>query len=219
MLKDGFDIVEGVLRKDHVKKIIDDLSALNFEGRTGGIRNIDKKSREVHTLVYSDTLLELAHRYLKARPKLVRAIYFNKTPENNWLVAWHQDKTVAVSNRFNKLGWGPWSLKDGIHHVQPPAEVLNQTITIRVHLDASTRQNGCLRVIPNSHRNGLFDQSSLRTLVSSSESVECDVDVGGVLIMKPHIVHSSSKAVVPSNRRVLHMEYSTYQLSSGIDWA
>ncbi len=219
MLEDGFEIVEGILSKEYVQTIIDDLSRLDFGGQTGGIRNVEKKSRVVLTLVNDQTVVALAFHYLQSSPQLVRAIYFNKTPENNWLVTWHQDKTVAVSHRFDKTGWGPWSKKDGVHHVQPPIDVLNQTITLRIHLDASTRKNGCLRVIPKSHCDGLLSQASLSQLVSSTECMDCVVDVGGVLVMKPHIVHASSKALVPSNRRVLHLEYSCFQLPAGVHWA
>ncbi len=77
----------------------------------------------------------------------VRAILFDKTPEANWKVAWHQDLTIPTRERVDSPGYGPWSQKAGIHHVQPPVRILEQMLTVRVHLDPCGRENGPLRVL------------------------------------------------------------------------
>src|SRR5205807_4301579 len=82
----------------------------------------------------------------------VRAIYFDKSPEANWLVSWHQDLTLALRARAEVPGFGPWSTKDGIPHVQPPVELLQQMLSVRLHLDDADESNGALRVLPGSHR-------------------------------------------------------------------
>lgn len=72
---------------------------------------------------------------------------FDKASDANWNLAWHQDVTIAVQRQMDVPGFGPWSVKDGIVHVQPPEEVLNAMVAIRVHLDPCGADNGPLRVI------------------------------------------------------------------------
>ena len=140
-----------------------------------------------------------ASEYLSGNPNIVRVILFDKTPENNWLVAWHQDKTIALSGKADIEGWGPWSMKDGTHHVQPPLEVLNNMVTFRIHLDDATPDNGCLRVIRGSHKLGILSVAEISDHVAASEPVECEVKAGTAFVMRPHLLHASSKAINPSN--------------------
>ncbi|MGM8225461.1 phytanoyl-CoA dioxygenase family protein [Cellvibrio sp. ARAG 10.3] len=156
LLQSGFELLQNFIDSDTAAAIIEEVNQPLLNAQGGGIRNADKKFNVIATLASSDYLLAQASRYLSGCPHLVRAILFDKSFNNNWLVTWHQDKTVAVSSTFEKEGWGPWSFKDGVHHVQPPLEVLESMITFRIHLDGSTRKNGCLKVVPNSHRLGLL---------------------------------------------------------------
>ncbi|WP_141215531.1 hypothetical protein [Hahella sp. CCB-MM4] len=50
-------------------------------------------------------------------------------------------------------------------------------------------------------------------------SVSCEAIEGSILVMRPHLLHASSKAIAPTNRRILHVEYSDYRLPEGIHWA
>ena len=219
MLESGFEIVEDFISETDSTDLLHDFEKREFRAGVGGIRNIDKKSSVVEKYCKSEILLGKLSNYLTGKPSLVRAILFNKTPEQNWLVTWHQDKTVAVSERFEGKGWGPWSLKENTHHVQPPLEVLNNMVTLRIHLDPSTVENGCLKLIPKSHTLGILKQESIADYVSSHEAVTCIAPRRAALIMRPHLLHSSSKAAYPNQRRVLHLEYSCYELPDNVNWA
>ena len=89
----------------------------------------------------------------------VRGILFNKTEQSNWKVAWHQDLTIAVRERREFDGFGPWTMKAGVVHVQPPPEIMNRLLAIRLHLDDSGPDNGPLRVIPASHGEGRLSRA------------------------------------------------------------
>ena len=52
-------------------------------------------------------LTDLVRPYLPGVPVPVRGIYFDKRPGTNWLVAWHQDLTLALKERSEVPGWGP----------------------------------------------------------------------------------------------------------------
>lgn len=218
-LEDGYELICEFLSQDQLNTINNEIQSVRFPAKAGGIRNAEKKFSSIRELAGSAQLTALASKYLSGSASLVRAILFNKTNENNWLVTWHQDRTVAVSEKFKKPDWGPWSLKDQMHHVQPPVAVLNQMVTFRIHLDDSSLINGCLKVFPKSQQLGILDPGSIRAYVQDHEAVVCEAPAGSVLVMRPHILHSSGKAATPSQRRVLHLEYSSFQLPSGITWA
>lgn len=215
----GYQIVKNLLMPEAIQALLSELAKLKLEPLRGGIRRIDHIVPQVADLARSPHLMAVARAHVSGQPELVRAIYFDKTPENNWFVTWHQDRTVAVSQRFEADGWGPWSMKSDVWHVQPPIEVLQGMITIRVHLDAATRGNGCLKVIPGTHCIGLLASGTLQEKIQKEHAVYCEVPVGGALIMRPHILHASEKSMELSPRRVLHFEYSSYKLPQGVTWA
>ena len=215
----GFEVIHDFLQHDVVSKILYDLNSVELGHCQGGLRNIESQFASVEALVNSDYLKNQAASYLIGIPNFVRAIYFNKSANNNWLVPWHQDKTIAVSERLDIKGWRSWSIKNGKPHVQPPSSVLNDMVTFRINLDDVTKDNGCLKVIPGSHKRGILSQNAITDMVAVSEITHCFAPKASALVMKPLIIHSSNKAKIPDNRRVLHIEYSSFQLPGGLKWA
>lgn len=216
---DGFTVRERFLSGRDVELLCTALDTLSLAPQRGGIRRIEQRLPEVRALAQGLPLRRIAQSYLAAPPQLVRAIYFDKSSANNWLVTWHQDRTVAVSDRFERAGWGPWSLKAGAWHVQPPVEVLERMVTIRIHLDAATRANGCLKLVRGSHRLGVLDADRVRDQLDPARVVYCEAGVGSMIVMRPLMLHASEKSVTPVRRRVLHFEFSDYALPEGIGWA
>jgi hypothetical protein len=94
----------------------------------------------VAQFVSSPRVLALVQPLLAGEPRPVRAIYFDKSPSNNWLVSWHQDLAVALRTRADVPGFGPWSVKDGVPHAQAPAERPEQMVTVRLHVDDLRRE-------------------------------------------------------------------------------
>jgi ectoine hydroxylase-related dioxygenase (phytanoyl-CoA dioxygenase family) len=151
-------------------------------------------------------------------PLPVRAIYFDKSPAANWSVPWHQDLTVAVRARVDLPGFGPWSTKDGIPHVQPPIDLLERMLTLRIHLDDADRSNGALRVLPGSHRLGRLTADAIEALRIEYPEVLCTAAAGDALLMRPLLLHASRRSTSVRNRRVLHIEYAGFALPSGLRW-
>ncbi len=215
----GFEVIDSLITANEVQLLLAVLGELKLEPLRGGIRRVEQRVSQVAALAQSTPLLSVAAQHLCGKPQLVRAIYFDKSPENNWFVTWHQDRTVAVSRRFEQVGWGPWSLKAEVWHVQPPMEVLNNMVTIRVHLDPATIDNGCLKIMPHSHRLGLLASDNVHAQINKDQAVYCETAAGGAVVMRPHVLHSSEKSVATTSRRVLHFEYSSYTLPEGVTWA
>jgi len=153
-------------------------------------------------------LLRIARRWLGDGAIPFRATLFDKSARANWLVVWHQDTALPLESRNDSAEWGPWSLKAGILYARAPAWALSRVLALRISLDASTGDNGPLRVIPGSHQDGVLSDDEILDLARTQETVEALVPRGGVLAMSPLIVHSSSKARGDGPRRVLHVEYA-----------
>jgi ectoine hydroxylase-related dioxygenase (phytanoyl-CoA dioxygenase family) len=153
-------------------------------------------------------LIRIARRWLGDGAIPFRATLFEKSARANWLVVWHQDTALPLESRNDSAEWGPWSLKAGILYAHAPAWALSRVLALRISLDASTGDNGPLRVIPGSHQAGVLSDDEILDLARTQETVEALVPRGGVLAMSPLIVHSSSKARGDGPRRVLHVEYA-----------
>jgi len=215
----GFEILKNYIPSDIMDDIKQEVEAYTAPYPKYGIRSADKKFDSIAKLMNSPMLVEKASEILGARPQVVRVIFFDKTKENNWLVPWHQDRTIALSKKADVKGWGRWSVKDGVHHVQPSIDVLDKMVTFRIHLDDSDKKNGCLKVIPNTHQKGLLSQEQIQEITSKEDFVYCEVNAGDVVLMRPHILHASSKCEIPKHRRIVHIEYSSYVLPKGLEWA
>jgi ectoine hydroxylase-related dioxygenase (phytanoyl-CoA dioxygenase family) len=171
----------------------------------------------VAALAADPRLLDIATQMLRVPATPFRATLFEKSGKANWLVAWHQDTALPLMSRFEAPGWGPWSEKPGILYSHAPASALSRVLAIRIHLDASTSDNGPLRVIPGSHAAGVLTDAQVLDHARANTPAECLVPRGGALAMSPMIIQSSSKARTESPRRVLHIEYAdSLDLAAGV---
>jgi ectoine hydroxylase-related dioxygenase (phytanoyl-CoA dioxygenase family) len=172
----------------------------------------------VIALARSAQILDLVRPHLPAEPVPVRAIFFDKSPDANWLVPWHQDLTLAVQARAQVPGFGPWSAKDGIPHVQPPTKYLEQMLTFRLHFDPADESNGALRVLPRSHRLGRLSSQRIQELRDGQPDFLCSVNAGDALLMRPLLLHASGRSTSTGHRRVLHIEYAAFTLPPELNW-
>ena len=140
-----------------------------------------------------------------AQLQSIRSILFDKTPSENWPVGWHQDLTICTKSEAACEGYGPWSVKDGIPHVQPPVELLKSMVTARIHLDPTDSTNGALMVVPGSHLDGRIPPSSIAGRTPGNAHI-CECDPGDILLMSPLILHSSRRSTAPNRRRIIHFE-------------
>ena len=181
-----------------------------------GLRNL-LSNQVVRAIAGSDEVRRPVASVLGAECFAVRGIFFNKNPQANWKVTWHQDCVIAVREKLDIEGWGPWSRKADVNHVRPVAEILQQMLAIRIHLDDCGEDNGPLRVIPGSHRDGICSDAAIQTR-SKEGAVGCAALRGDVLLMRPLILHSSATAAKASNRRVVHLEFAAAELPHGAEW-
>jgi hypothetical protein len=160
----------------------------------------------------------IAFEHLGSLARPVRALLFDKNPKNNWALGWHQDRTIAVKEKKVVAGFGPWTKKSGIHHLEPPTDIMSRMITLRVHLDDCDRDNAALLVAPGSHLEGRFPVEAVTETVERLGTFICEARAGDVWIYSSLILHASNAAKAPTHRRVLHIDYAANELSGGLEW-
>lgn len=146
--------------------------------------------------------------------RVVRGILFDKTPAANWAVPPHQDLNVALAERHETAGYGPWSVKAGVPHTIPSEDLLRGMLTVRLHLDPCGPDDGPLRIVPGTHR-GRIPEADL----PDGPWAECHAASGDALLMRPLVVHASPRAARPTRRRVIHLEYAATDPPPPLRWA
>jgi ectoine hydroxylase-related dioxygenase (phytanoyl-CoA dioxygenase family) len=220
---DGFRLVPDVIDAATVgalRRAVESLGQREEVRRRGGpygVRNLLDIMPEAADLARSPELRALVTPVLGNACFAVRGTLFDKNPDANWGLFWHQDSIITVRERRDVPGFGKWAQKAGVWHVEPPFPVFERMLTLRVHLDDCGPDNGPLRVIPGSHRHGWLE-NQLDDWKARKSEVTCTLAAGGVLVMRPLILHASSAALVPSHRRVLHIEYAVDDLPGGLEW-
>jgi hypothetical protein len=227
--RDGFVILDRVATPDRVAELIEATRVyatgssdglLDRRGEVYGGRDLLWRIDEVRRLSGSRALLDIAEAVLGPGAFAVRGLFFDKTPTANWNLPWHQDLTIAVRERRETPGFGPWTRKGGIAHVHAPAELLARMLTLRLHLDDCGSESGPMRVMPGSHVAGKLDPGAIATWSARAgeQGVDCLVPAGGAVIMRPLLLHASASGTGPGRRRVIHLEYAADALPDGLHW-
>lgn len=212
----GFEVTPQVLRLHEVLQLARGLEGVGSRSRAGARHLMTHPA--VATLAHDSRLLALAQRAIGRNAKPYRATLFDKSPRSNWLVSWHQDTALPLRFRREVPGWGPWSVKSGVLYAHAPTRALEAIVALRVHLDDSFGDTGPLRVLPGTHRRGVLSDEAVQELVARIPAHHCVVGAGGIIVMRPLLVHASSKSASQVPRRVLHIEYaSSFDLGSGLE--
>lgn len=146
----------------------------------------------------------------------VQCTLFRKSIGHNWLVAMHQDLSIPVRDHVAAGGLRGWSKKEGAWFVQAPQDVLEAMVAVRLHLDDCGPADGPLRVIAGSHRQGIIPRAL--PLGDYGAMRECIAVTGDAWVMRPLLLHASSRASGSSARRVLHLLFGPPELPLGLRW-
>lgn len=216
ILRHGCAIFSGILSADQITQLIPlaDEAVRSSSSRAGARIGVDAElvQQVLNHEPYATAIQSLGD----YRP--VRVIVFDKSADQNWAVAWHRDVAIAVQARHEVERFGPWSIKDGVHHVQPPPSVLRDMVTARLHLDPAPATNGALQVILGSHLDIGEDWSSVDEGRKDRDPVTLEAGAGDVVLMNPLTLHASPKSTDPAHRRVVHIEFARSPLPAPLAW-
>ena len=205
--ENGFAVLPDVIHAASLDHLMHQLLRLAPQRSRAGVRHA-LGLPPVAELARSSQMIELAREVLGSAAFPFRATLFDKSPAANWLVVWHQDTALPLRERMDVSGWGPWSVKEGVDYAHAPAAALSEVLALRVSVDDSNAENGPLRVLPRTHTMGVLSDDRIHDLAAHITPVECLARCGGVVAMKPLVVHASSKSQSERPRRVLHIEYA-----------
>jgi ectoine hydroxylase-related dioxygenase (phytanoyl-CoA dioxygenase family) len=203
----GFAIRAELFSHEYLDRLLQEITELAPRRSRAGVRHA-LVLPPIAAVARQPELIELARGVLGRHAFPFRATLFDKLPAANWLVVWHQDTALPLRERVDLQGWGPWSVKEDVDYAHAPAAALSQVLALRVSFDDSTGENGPLRVLPRTHTLGVLGDDSIHELATRIAPLECVVPKGGLVAIRPLIVHASSKSQTEKPRRVLHIEYA-----------
>ncbi len=213
--RDGAQRIRGALDKATLRDLADLLAEQPADQagvRLHGVAGLGDYLR------FDGVIGSLAAPAMQGQPRAVRAILFDKTATTNWSLGWHQDRVVAVRQRIEVAGFGPWSRKHGALHVAPAFEVLAGMRTLRVHLDPVPETNAPLLIAPGSHALGRISEPDVPRVVAERGVAACLAEAGDVWIYATPILHASRRATAPARRRVLQVDFAVGELAGGLRW-
>lgn len=185
--------------------------------RVFAIRRLLHTVPELKPLLSETGIAELARNYFASDVKVIRSIYFNKPEGANWVVPWHQDLTVNVIAQHHTPGFSGWAEKEGQITAKAPVSLLNRILTVRIHLDDCDADNGALKVIPGSHLQGEYRPEQAGDDFTH-RAATCAVPKGGIMLMRPLLLHSSTRSN-GRQRRVIHLELCSDSLPLPLQWS
>jgi hypothetical protein len=223
--RDGFAIAAGVYDDPQVEQLLEEVEAglalaaessiKSSRGETYAARNLVEFAPQLLNTWKTPAMLRLLAEVLGDGFGLVRVLYFDKHPNRTWSLPWHKDMTIAVKD--NSLPTSELSKptrKSGVDHVEASVELLEQMLTLRIHLDKVTEDNGPLEVAIGSHKNG-------KSAVEENNVAKILVNAGDVLAMRPLVSHASGSSTEGTalHRRILHLEFAAMaELPDGFEW-
>ncbi|KLT68625.1 phytanoyl-CoA dioxygenase family protein [Flavobacterium sp. ABG] len=222
---DGFAIIDKVYNEKEINKIIsliENTTENTTENATFrksqdlfAIRQFHKEIPKTLDFIFNQNLKDIIENTFGKGFFITKSIYFDKPEKSNWFVGYHQDLTISVDKKMEIENFENWTVKQNQFAVQPPKEILENNFTIRIHMDKTTKENGALKVIKNSHSKGIL---RIENLEMEDETI-CEVEKGGIMIMRPLLFHASSKTTNNERRRVIHIEFSQQELPNGLSWS
>ena len=222
--ENGFTVINDVYSEAEVNDLI---AAINDADKSNptfrknadlfAIRQFLKEVPQIKTTIFNERLTQIINSLFGDSYFVVKSIYFDKPEQSNWFVAWHQDLTISVDKKVDLVGFSSWTNKHNQFAVQPPLNILKDNFTVRIHLDDTNSDNGALKVLPGSHKKDINRSENIDW--SIEEETVCNVRSGGIMIMRPLLMHASDRTTNDAKRRVIHIEFSRAKLPDEINWS
>lgn len=222
--ENGYGFIESVYTNSEVSEILKEIElseneGINFRKNNDvfAIRQVLKEIPKLKELIFNETLKSIINEIGDSNYFIVKSIYFDKPETSNWVVPYHQDLTINLVEKKETTGFINWTTKNNQVAAQPPLPFLENIFTIRIHLDDTSRDNGAVKVIPHTHKKGIILMNNV--ILDKKQEIECEVPKGGIMLMKPLTLHSSSKTTNNKRRRVIHIEFSNQKLPNNLQWS
>jgi ectoine hydroxylase-related dioxygenase (phytanoyl-CoA dioxygenase family) len=221
--RDGYAVVTDALRPELVDELIEAVGrvpegpGIHRNGSPYAIRNLFEVLPAAKRVLEERALAELVSAGLGEGAVCVRALFLDRAPRAGWRVPWHQEATVALKERVEVTGFGPWSVKDGVQHVMAPPGTLSAMLAVRAFLDDCGIDEGGLDVIPASHQYGRLPEDSIEPF-TRYDARPVPLRRGGLLAIRPLVIRRSAAPTRPGPRRVIHLDFCVRRLPLPLEW-
>ena len=222
--ENGFSVIDSVYTKGEIIEISNIINGLDTSNpifrKTDdlfAIRQFMKEVPEIKPLIFNRKLKKIINTIGGKDCFVVKSIYFDKPEKSNWFVSYHQDLTISVNEKKEVNGFTNWTKKHNQFAVQPSKEILENIFTARIHLDDTNSENGALKILDKSHLKSVYRLDKID--FSAEKEIICDVNSGGIMLMKPLLFHGSNKTINDKNRRVIHIEFYNKILPESLQWS
>jgi hypothetical protein len=178
--------------------------------RSIAYRRIDDLEQDPVFLAYIQHPLyrQLTRRYIGEDVSVFRSMFMNKpaghnTVEHGTHIGWHQDVGK---------GWGIDT---------------NPFVTVWIALDDATVANGCMQIVPGSHRHGIINEDHFPSAEDQARYIkeedirDLEAQVGEVILLHNLMLHRSGVNPSPQRRRafsVTYMDAATRTLDTGMSF-
>ncbi|NQY11803.1 MAG: phytanoyl-CoA dioxygenase family protein [Flavobacteriales bacterium] len=219
----GYSILDKIYSDSEIDQLLNCINDAEKEGSSFmktndlfAIRQLINVIPELKSILFNPNLKKLVADVAGENCFLTKAIYLDKPSDSNWFVSYHQDLSISVNDKLDLPNYKNWTFKKGQYGVQPPLKVLEDTLTVRIHLDKTDNQNGALKVVPKSHLKGVCRANE----INWDKEIEhvCEVEQGGAMLMKPLTMHASNRTTNEKRRRVIHLEFCKHELAEPLKW-
>ena len=172
------------------------------KGATLGYRRITGLEEDPLFLAYMQHPLvhAICQRYIGEEVSIFRAMFMNKPAQQGTVLPWHQD-----------VGEG-WGLDR------------NPMITVWTALDPATVTNGCMQIVPGSHKLGVLNpqhfvsEADQAKYTQENAVIDLEVAPGEAILLHNLLLHRSGVNRTPTPRRafsVAYMEAATRDRATG----
>ncbi len=172
------------------------------EVQTLAYRRIDDLEQDPLFLAYMQHPLfrEITRRYIGTEVAVFRSMFMNKPAHWQQTLPWQQD-----------VGQG-WGIDR------------NPIIAIWLGLDEATMANGCMQIVPGSHRHGVINERHFLSEKEEAEYaraedvVDLETEAGEVILLHNLLLHRSGRNPTSQPRRafsVTYMDAETRTLDTG----
>ena len=166
------------------------------------IRNLLQISPQIKNILRHTFIKDIVESLCGERAVIIHSLFFDKIHEANFHVPFHQD--VVMPYRDDSAT----KIVAGVSYKQLPCEILQQLVAVRIHLDDNDEDNGPLEVVAGSHNYGVLSDAEIKNRTTPQKVDTCVVQCGGVVVMRPLLLHSSKRSLSLDPRRVLHLVFS-----------
>ena len=170
--------------------------------RTLAYRRIDDLQLDPLFLGYMQhpVFREITEALIGPNVSIFRAMFMNKPAEHGTHLPWHQDVGI---------GWGLDS---------------NPEVTVWTALDAATIENGCMQVVPGSHKHGVINEMHFPSEADQAryareeDRIHMEAEAGEAILLNNLLLHRSARNPTGKPRRAIsiaYMDAATHAVKTG----